>query len=808
MPGLPSAIRQERLKKTGGRLASPGLFTINEEDEQQRNGGCRKTKGSETQPKADEKISLAPHRPASGHSPTSTNKNETLLVKVDERQRLARERREQREKQLAARESALLEREERAKQYYEKHLEERKKKLEEQRLKEERRRAAVEEKRRQKLEEEKERHEAVVRRTIERSQKAKQKPNRWSWGGPLQSSLSYSSDADRRSVSTVNLSKHVDPVINKRLSSSSATLLNSSDRALQKRISAYDRLHLHPPSRVKSSQDLRQNVSRGYKSRRLQLTPWESNIVSRLLTPTHSYLARSKSAASLSGESVIPICPRSASCSPLTSASFKPTRYRSSERPKVISSNYELSGHRRSGPSLSVNKNDKENEKERKSLSSLTGRSAVKRSQSPGVKSRAKSSSPVRRTTPHKATRSANPRQIKSPAKSAEDSPSHSRPISPGNIRPGRTEPIMGHDDEEEDDQTPDDLQLSREPKQELRSLPVEGTSKSEFAEGGGGESTPAVSQSATSTSSLVHPGVVGKPSAGTTDPEEATRLLAEKRRQAREQREREEQERREKEEAERNRREELQRIKVDANANEMGEEPWQREEIKRTEAEEKMNEERQRQLEEDRQRQKEEEEEMAKLQKQKEEEEARHRQEAERLRQERERHFLKEEQERLERKKRLEEIMKRTRKPETGEKKPVTQRNGEITQQSKAEVTEAKSAFVSEHRQNEESTQQASGSGLHGLPDVSGQVVAAGESDNSKTENQPKENGIPMEDDQFEEVISLSAEVKPSKLDVAREGDGNVGTIIPVIAFTENGSLGTLTNVDGVQSPQTTEVI
>uniref|UniRef100_A0A8C4SK59 Microtubule associated protein 7 n=1 Tax=Erpetoichthys calabaricus TaxID=27687 RepID=A0A8C4SK59_ERPCA len=556
-----------------------------------------RTLGSETQPKADEKISSAPHRPASGQSPTSTNKNETLLLKVDERQRLARERREQREKQLAARESALFEREEKAKQYYEKHLEERKKKLEEQRLKEERRRAAVEEKRRQKLEEEKERHEAVVRRTIERSQKAKQKPNRWSWGGPLQSSLSYSSDADRRSVSTVNLSKHVDPVINKRLSSSSATLLNSSDRA-----------------------------------RRLQLTPWESNIVSRLLTPTHSYLARSKSAASLSGEA--------ASCSPLTSASFKPTRYRSSERPKVISSNYELSGHRRSGPSLFVNKNDKENEKERKSLSSLTGRSVVKRSQSPGVKSRAKSSSPVRRTTPHKVTRSANPKQMKSPAKSAEDSPSHSRPISPGNIRPGRTEQIMDHDDEEEEeDQTPDDLQHWREPKQQLHSLPVEGTRKSNFAEGGGGgESTPAVSQPPTS--SLSHPGVVGKTSAGTTDPEEATRLLAEKRRQAREQREREEQERREKEEAERNRREELQRIKVDANANEMGEAPWQKEEIRRTEAEEKTNEERQRQLEEDRQRQKEEEEEMAKLQKQKEEEEARHRQEAERRRQERERHF------------------------------------------------------------------------------------------------------------------------------------------------------------------------
>lgn len=42
------------------------------------------------------------------------------------------------------------------------------------------------------------------------------------------------------------------------------------------------------------------------------------------------------------------------------------------------------------------------------------------------------------------------------------------------------------------------------------------------------------------------------KPSAGTTDPEEASRLLAEKRRQAREQREKEEEEKRQNEEAER----------------------------------------------------------------------------------------------------------------------------------------------------------------------------------------------------------------------------------------------------------------
>lgn len=47
-------------------------------------------------------------------------------------------------------------------------------------------------------------------------------------------------------------------------------------------------------------------------------------------------------------------------------------------------------------------------------------------------------------------------------------------------------------------------------------------------------------------------PEVMFRPSAGTTDPEEASRLLAEKRREARLQREREEQERLQREEAER----------------------------------------------------------------------------------------------------------------------------------------------------------------------------------------------------------------------------------------------------------------
>lgn len=47
-------------------------------------------------------------------------------------------------------------------------------------------------------------------------------------------------------------------------------------------------------------------------------------------------------------------------------------------------------------------------------------------------------------------------------------------------------------------------------------------------------------------------PEVMSRPSAGTTDPEEASRLLAEKRREARLQREKKEQERLQREEAER----------------------------------------------------------------------------------------------------------------------------------------------------------------------------------------------------------------------------------------------------------------
>ncbi|XP_053436380.1 MAP7 domain-containing protein 2 isoform X9 [Nycticebus coucang] len=106
------------------------------------------------------------------------------FLKSDERQRLAKERREERDKCLAAREQQILEKEKRAKLQYEKQMEERWRKLEEQRQREDQKRAAVEEKRRQKLREEEERLEAMMRRSMERTQQLELK-KKYSWGTPL-----------------------------------------------------------------------------------------------------------------------------------------------------------------------------------------------------------------------------------------------------------------------------------------------------------------------------------------------------------------------------------------------------------------------------------------------------------------------------------------------------------------------------------------------------------------------------------------------------------------------------------------------
>ncbi|XP_061786532.2 uncharacterized protein map7d3 isoform X19 [Nerophis lumbriciformis] len=157
-------------------------------------------------------------------------------LRVDDRLRVAKGRREEAERQHALRESQIMERERKAKMQVERQLEERQKKAVEQRKKEEQKRMAVEEKRKQKQEEEKEHYEAVMRRTLERSQRVEQRQKRWSWGG-----LSTDSDGrvDKRSTSTINLKQPSEANISKRLSSSSATLIKSPDKT--------SAAPLHPP---------------------------------------------------------------------------------------------------------------------------------------------------------------------------------------------------------------------------------------------------------------------------------------------------------------------------------------------------------------------------------------------------------------------------------------------------------------------------------------------------------------------------------------------------------------------------------
>uniref|UniRef100_A0A8C8A7I8 Microtubule associated protein 7 n=1 Tax=Otus sunia TaxID=257818 RepID=A0A8C8A7I8_9STRI len=770
MPGSTTALRQERLKKSA-RPNPLGLFTINEEDEQQKNGNSKRLKAPEGSKIQDKKVT-------SGQSNTRTKPDHPTILKVDDRQRLARERREEREKQLAARESIWLEREERARQHYEKHLEERRKKLEEQRLKEERRRAAVEEKRRQRIEEDKERHEAVVRRTIERSQKPKQKQNRWSWGGALHNRIN-NTDPDRRSVSTMNLSKHVDPVINKRLSSSSATLLNSPDRG-----------HF---------QDLH--------ARRLQLSPWESSIVSRLLMPTHSFLARSKSTAALSGDAVIPICPRSASCSPISPLSYKAMNCRNpGDRAKLYSST-DAVGRRRTAHLAGTDKK----EKERDHLSSSFSASFKGGHFSSNPKARSPAPSPVWHASKSLPFLAGTPKQINSPPGSSKVSAAQARPPSPGNIRPVKKEVKPESE--------------KKRPEKEAEKANEERTEESKGTSAGAGESAgqeelPVQADLAQAASpslppappALSPPPVPTKTSAGTTDPEEATRLLTEKRRLAREQREREEQERREREELERQKKEELsQRIAEERARREEEEARRQEAEKNRKDAEEEREKEERlrRQAEEREQKEKEE---MERLQKQK-EEEARLREEAERIRLEREKHFQREEQERLERKKRLEEIMKRTRRVEAVDKKPSDQQNGHISKANipgEAVITSPASPL---EPAGGPQLQHATQPPHNGKPIACTQVIVSHQppvhmDSNLNPEQNANENGMSMQNDNFEEIINLPIGSKPSRLDAINNDGSNTPEIPlnPILAFEDKGTL--LPQVDSVQTHQTAEVI
>ncbi|XP_069748537.1 MAP7 domain-containing protein 2-like [Narcine bancroftii] len=440
----------------------------------------------------------------------------------------------------AVREQQILQKERRARLLYERQMEQRWRKLEEQRQREERRRVAVEEKRRQRCEEEKERHEAMMRRTLERNHQLEQRQKRWSWGGAAASRDGESENAPPPPLDVAANTYPPEPVV--------------FDAAASKTGSP-----LKTPSKLTSPSGDRESAA-----------------------------ATSSSPGETKG-------------SPVSEA-------QQTEKVK----------------------------KEKKHSSSVT--STFRRSQSPANMSK-RSSSPAMKTSSKVRTQS--PSSSKefphSPTSSGKSSPMRRRPSSNNISESGKKIREKGEVARQKSEEAESDSPCATSPAKEH-----------DRKKTAGGED-------ASSTKIM----------AGTTNPEEAAKLLAERRRLARLQKEIEEQERREQEEAERKMKEELQRKEAEEKAR-------HEEELRKLEEERRQQElEHQRRVEEERiLKEQQEKELLAQLEQQREEAENKAREEAERQRQMREQAIQQIEQERMERKKRIEEIMKRTRRSDVGETK------------------------------------------------------------------------------------------------------------------------------------------
>uniref|UniRef100_A0A3P9J6Q9 MAP7 domain containing 3 n=1 Tax=Oryzias latipes TaxID=8090 RepID=A0A3P9J6Q9_ORYLA len=648
-------------------------------------------------------------------------------LRVDDRLRVAKERREEAERQQALRESQIMERERKAKLQVERQLEERQKKLDEQRRKEEQKRLAVEEKRKQKQEEEKEHYEAVMRRTLERSQRVEQRQKRWSWGGlsPDQDSRAGESDAsvsspvtivvssaspekparsaqaDKRFPSATNL-KQPEATISKRLSSS-ATLIKSSDRSAKPRSSSCNRL----PSNGNDAQAANED------GKKLQSQ--------QTCGPGHSMKKRSSSLSRVSaGRAHTPakpdkgttddqechLCPRSASASPLP-APRGPVRSRSIDRQKKSGMTTSVSADGALDPSL----------KEKSSVSA-----GGKRPSSP-------STTLVRNRSPSPAPNPA-PKRTPSPS-TAKQSPKM-RPPSPGAMKqrppspqptsakpPPIQKPLLtptGPPTLRKRDPKPKDHQGSPTPVQALAPQSSDASKTKEKDESKGGT--------------------------GTNSAAEAAKILAENRRLMREQKEREEQLRIQREEEEKLRKEEEKRQEEEARLKRLEEEKKLAEERKIKEEEDARlaEEEKVRLAEEEAQKQ-------AELQKEREEAEAKALEEAERVRVERERIMQQNQQERMERKKRIEEIMKRTRKGDQGDlKKDDDDKSGQENGDGDGDEDEDGMEQINCESQTDDMEKDADGDELNPEEPVMSQQLCGM---NGEPETEDKENNNGTEETQ-----------------------------------------------------------
>ncbi|XP_058857459.1 ensconsin-like isoform X6 [Acipenser ruthenus] len=611
--------------------------------------GLRAQMVAAAEAQAEERRGQTGTSPLPAASPTGSNTRtgarpvlDGATLRIDDRLRVAKERREEQHKQHAARETQILEREKKAKLLYEKQMEERQRKLEEQRKKEEQRRSAVEEKRKQKMVEEKEHYEAVMLRSLERSQRLEQRQKRWSWGGAVTVEsdsrtgdqgtdpthpvdlIDSSSPAepqtvqevDKRSASTMNL-KQTDSVINKRLSSSSATLMNSPDKSAQRRSSSLNRLANKATQPPKEPQKLSQREQTGSVLKK------RSSSLSRLGSKSQASPMLEKGTKEEEQASASSIHPPKG-----------PLRSRSIDRQK--------GGPPSTASSDGAPENTQKPEKQKRPPSP-----AGKRPPSPSnLQGRRRSPSP----SPSPATTAKRP-----PSPSTAKPSPRNRPPSPSGVkqRPSSPQPAAKPVPIQRPALTPTGPPTLRKREPKPKESPAVAPESPQSPE-------PAVA-----TSSKTKEDPSAKNIAGTTSAEEAAKILSENRRLAREQKEREELERVQRQEEERIRKEEQQLREEEERAR-------REEEQRRLEEERKKEEEERERLEEvERARlAREELEKQAELQLQREEADALALKEAEKQRLERERVMQKNQQERIARKKRIEEIMKRTRKGEQNDSK------------------------------------------------------------------------------------------------------------------------------------------
>ncbi|KAM8742292.1 MAP7 domain-containing protein 2a isoform 4-T4 [Acanthopagrus schlegelii] len=569
---------------TGEKMAPPSI-TLLPEKKSPTNGHSSPARTGRTTPSSAEK---KPH--INGHaSPShlaahiSNNHAGKQIVdgymKTDDRMRLAKERREERERSLAAREQLIREKERRARLQYERTVEERWRRLEEQRQKEELRRAAVEEKRRQQLEEERERLEALMKRSLERSLQLEQRTKRWSRGCH---------------PGAAPCSPHRSPF---------CTSLNPTDRA---GLQGGSQSTPNTPKKERLRRE-RRTASPGCGSP-VRRSESPASTTRHLASPTTSKLAGKMRAQSPSNT-------HQYHCSP--------TRHRSN-----------LLNDDRKADDKKVAKHGKQSKEEttvKKNDNNVTNLS----------------SQPEKNVLNNEATK---------PGSSKVDAINkHLRGDSAErNLSPDRRD-NMSPRVESSEKKTQNNAQ--------------DGDKKK--------ESEPCTS--------------AAKMAAGTTNAEEATRVLAERRRQARAQKELEDEKRKQEEE---------ERVKEEQRRKQLAQQEQRQQEAKAQQAKEKAKteEELHRLKQEEDQHKKEEQEKQLQAQMEKEREKAKvqAQEDAERQRQDRELQVQQEEEERQLRKKRIEEIMKRTRKGEADMKKEeqvetraVSPPGEEKTVQTNAQVNE-----------------------------------------------------------------------------------------------------------------------